>query len=190
MDKKRRIGKLVDDKIKGIEIVLLVISLILLSLAPLNAYRISTTLYGLHYEQYLLYESLVIYVLVTVLAIYLGVIIKYMKQKHVRAYVILRLFPPIVIMLYSMLYLIGLNIGDQFEYSIIGPNWVFITFNLLFMGLHIYVYVKIFYSEKSMITKYRILINTYTVLLTMLYMSLLSIVIINSALELGASAWH
>ncbi len=176
---------MVDKKLKGIELLILLIVIIMVALATLNAYYMSTVFYDMPLEQSYIYDTIFTGVLLTIGLMYLVVIIVYKKQEYARAYILLRLFIPLVLCLYSIGYLIGLNIDRAYTYYFIVPVWVYIIINFSFMIFNIGIFKKLFKLKK-----YSTLVNLYTVLITIIYLLIFFTIITDSAVPLGLFDWE
>ncbi len=176
---------MVDKSIKGIEIIVFIVVLIFLSFAFTNAYHISTTYFGMELEQSYIYDTIFIGVLLTITMLYITVYIIYKKQEYVRAYVLLRLFIPILLCLYDIIYLIGLNVDTSFTYQFLCSYWIFGIINIIFMIVNVLIFGKAYYLQK-----YNKILNVYTVILTLFYLLIFFTIITDSAVYLGLFDWE
>ena len=171
-------------KITGIEIVLIVVVFLMTALAVSNGYRIGVLYFGLDLDQSYMYETVIYIVPFTTIFIYLAVLIKYARQKYARAYIVLRMFIPVVLCMYSLGYLIGLNLGTEFAYELLMPVWIFCLLNLLFILFNIWLFNKIY-----QLNKYGGITIAYSVILSLFYLLMFSAIITDSAVHLGLLEW-
>jgi len=177
-------------KITGIEIVLIIVAIIFLALAPIDAYRISSVFRGMAMEQSYIYETNLMGVLLTLLLMYLVILVKYYNQRYQRAFIIVRLFPTILLCLYNIGYLFGLSIDSMrgvdsaFEYNFFVSWWLFGIINIVFMGFNVILFGKVYKSDK-----YKMAVNIYAVVLVIFYLVLFSAIITDSAVHLGLFEW-
>jgi len=177
-------------KIAGIEIIFLVVVLLILILAPLNAYRISTYFVGREVEQSYIYESVIYNTPITLFILYLALYVKYKNFEYPRAYVIRKLGIPIILCLYIIAYLVGLNwdsirnIEDAFVYVFVIPIWAHVVFTILFMTINSVFLIKSYNGKK-----YKMFINIYSGVLVVIYLLLFSTVVTDSASDLGLLNW-
>ena len=176
---------MVDKKIKGIEIIMFLIVVIVLSLAILNAYHISTVFYNMPIEQSYIYDTIFIGVLLTIGLMYIAVFVIYKNQKFIRAFILVRLFIPIVLCLYNIGYLVGLNLDSNYTYHFLTPVWIYALVNIGFMSLNIFIFGRVFYLKK-----YKKIINIYTVIIIVLYLIMFFTIISDSAVGLGLLDWE
>ena len=182
--------KMVNKKISGIEALVIIISICIMALAVVDAYRISSLFFGMQMEQSYIYDTTIYGVPLTIMLLYIIVIIKYKKQEYTRAYILIRLYPSLLFGLYIIGYLIGLNLEDMrnvsgaFTYELLVPLWIHITFFVLFMSLNSYLFYKAYETNA-----HRRLINIYSVILGIFYLVLFSAVITDSATYLGLFEW-
>ncbi len=183
-------------KLDGIEIIFIIASLITIMLAPINAYRVSSLFVGNEIEQLYIYETILFGVSVTIFLIYIAVFIKYNQKNYPRAYILIRLFPAIILCLYDIGFLIGLNfdsirhIDNAFEYEMLMPWWAFTVLNIAFMTFNILLFKKVFILNIEMrMEKYQKLINVYSVVLIILYFAIFMTLVTDSANHLGLLEW-
>ncbi len=178
-------------KIAGIEIIFLVIVLLIIVLAPLNAYRISTYFVGRQVEQSYIYESVLYNVPISLLIFYIALYVKYKNFVYARAFVVRKLAIPIVLSLYIILYLTGLNwasirnVDDAFVYVFLIPIWAHLIFTVVFMTLNAVLLTKAY-----KLNKYKWVINIYTGFLVVIYLLVFSTVVTDSAIQLGLLDWY
>ncbi|MCK5761671.1 MAG: hypothetical protein KAH16_02100 [Candidatus Izimaplasma sp.] len=181
---------MVNKKISGIEILVLVVSLFVMFLAVVDAYRISSLFHEMPMEQSYIYETTIVGVPLTILLLYIIVFVKYKKQEYARAYILIRLFPAMLLSLYIIGYLFGLNYEDMrnvsgaFTYELLFPLWIHIIFFVSFMSLNTYLFYRA-YETKS----HKRPVDIYSVVLAIFYLVLFSAVITDSATYLGLFEW-
>ncbi len=177
-------------KLAGIEIIIIVVSLMVMGLAIVDAYRISSLFHGMPMEQSYIYDTTIFGVPLTIFLLYIVVFIKYKKQEDAKAYIMIRLFPSIIFGLYVISYLIGLNyenmrsISGAFTYELLVPLWVHIIFFIGFMSLNIYLFKMAFDKKWN-----QRIIDIYSGVLVVFYLILFSSVITDSASYLGLFEW-
>lgn len=171
-------------KITGIEIVFITIVLLMTGLAISNGYRIGVLYLGLDLDQSYIYETVLYIVPFTIILIYLAVLVKYASQKYARAYIVVRIFVPVVLCIYSLGYLIGLNLGTEFVYELLMPVWLFSIINILFILFNIWLFNKIYQLKK-----YKKITIVYSVFLGLFYLLVFSTIITDSAIHLGLLEW-
>ncbi|MCK5762277.1 MAG: hypothetical protein KAH16_05210, partial [Candidatus Izimaplasma sp.] len=177
-------------KVSGIEIVVVIVSILIMVLAVGDAYRISTLFYGMPLEQSYIYETTIFGVPLMIFMLYIVVFVNYKKQEFARAYILFRLFPSILLNLYIIGYLFGLNyehirnISGAFSYELLIPLWLHIIYFITFMSFNAYMLYKS-YKNRA----YKRLVNIYSILLVIFYLILFSAVITDSSSYLGLFDW-
>lgn len=181
---------MVDKKLSGIEILVIISSLFVMAVAVIDAYRISSLFYGMPMEQSYIYDTTIFGIPVTILLLYIIVFVKYRKQEYARAYIMIRLFPSMLLSLYIFGYLFGLNYEDMrnisgaFTYELLVPLWIHIVFFVLFMSFNVFLFFRAYVTES-----HRRPVNIYSVVLVIFYLVLFSSVITDSAIYLGLFNW-
>ena len=181
---------MVGKKLSKIEILVIIISILVMCLAVIDAYRISSFFHEVPINQSYIYDTTIFSVPIIIILLYVIVFIKYKKQEHIRAYIMIRLYPSILLSLYIIGYLIGLNYQDMknvsgaFTYELLVPLWLHIVFFIGFMSLNIYL----FYTAYKTNSRQRF-IDIYSVVLVIFYLTLFSSVITDSATYLGLFSW-
>jgi len=177
---------MVNKKISGIEIIIVVVSMLIMILGVGDAYRISTLFYGVPLEQSYIYDTTIFGIPLMIFMLYIIVFIKYKKQEYARAYILIRLFPSLLLGLYIIGYLFGLNyenfknISGAFSYKLLIPLWIHGLAFIAFMTFNIFMFYK-FYENRVR----KRLLNIYSVILVIFYLILFSAVITDSAGYLG-----
>ena len=177
-------------KLMSIEIIVIIVSFIVMGLAIIEAYRISSLFHDVLIDQSYIYGTTLIGVPVLILLLYIIVFITYKKQEYARAYIMIRLYPSMLFSLYIIGYLIGLNIEDMrnvsgaFTYELLVPLWFHFIFFGGFMSLNVYLFYRA-YESKS----HRRPVDIYSVVLIIFYLVLFSSVITDSATYLGIFGW-
>ncbi|MCK5761802.1 MAG: hypothetical protein KAH16_02755 [Candidatus Izimaplasma sp.] len=181
---------MVNKKISGIEILVIMGSLLVLFVAVIDAYRISSLFHGMPMEQSYIYDTTIFGIPLTILLLYIIVFVKYRKQEHARAYIMIRLFPTMLFSLYIIGYLFGLNyedmrnIGGAFTYELLVPLWIHIVFFVLFMSFNVFLFFKAYVTKSHQRP-----VDIYSVVLVIFYLVLFSSVITDSARYLGLFNW-
>lgn len=166
-------------KITGIEIIFISIALMILTLAVLNGNSMGNLYLGNEDAQSYVFSTVLFGVPVTLFMFYIAIFIKFYKRDYERAYIIIRLFLPVMFCLYALGYLIGLNIDSTFVYNMLLPWWLFVALNILFNIGNVYIFHRAYKLEI-----YNKQIMIYTVILGIFYLLMFSAVITDSAVYL------
>ena len=181
---------MVENKISKIEILVIVISILVMCLAVVDAYRISSFFHEVPINQSYIYDTTIFSVPIIIILLYVIVFVKYKNEEHIRAYIMIRLYPSMLLSLYIIGYLIGLNYQDirnvsgAFTYELLVPLWLHIVFFIGFMSLNVYL----FYIAHKTNSRQRF-VDIYSVVLVIFYLTLFSSVITDSATYLGLFSW-
>ena len=165
---------------RGVNLLIFFTSLASLVFALINSYRLSNVFSGMLVEQQELYTSNLgdIFLLLAMLAI--AIFIKYRKQDGVKPYVLVRMYVLTMLSFYILLYLIGLNIGEDFAYSIFMPWWLLSTLSIVVLILSI-----VFVGKSYLMGKFRDFNNLFSILITLGYFYIFFLIITDSAAYLG-----
>ena len=167
-------------KITGIEIIFISVALMILTLAVLNGNSMGNLYLGNEDAQSYVFSTVLFGVPVTLFMFYIAIFIKFYKRDYERAYIIIRLFLPIMFCLYGLGYLVGLNLDSTFTYNMLIPWWLFTLLNISFMILIVYLFHRAYKLEI-----YNRQVIIYTVLLGIFYLLMFSAIITDSAVYLG-----
>ena len=165
---------------RGINLLILFTSLASLVFAIINAYRLSNVFSGMLLEQIEIYNSTLGDIFLLLVMISIAIFVKFRKQDGVKAYVLVRMYTVTMLSIYIPLYLIGLNIGEDYTYSLLMPWWLLGILSIIGVILSIG-----FVSKSYLAGKYKDFINLFSVLVTLGYFYVFFTIITDSAALLG-----